>query len=53
MDADDISLPQRLELQLAYMENHPEVAVLGTAVEIFDDLNQDVNEQYAPATDPE
>ncbi len=31
MDADDISLPKRFEKQFAYLENHPNCAVLGTA----------------------
>jgi len=30
MDADDISLPQRLAKQVAFMETHPEVGVCGT-----------------------
>lgn len=30
MDADDISLPTRLEKQIAYMESHPSVGLLGT-----------------------
>jgi len=30
MDADDISLPNRLELQATYLDNYPEVALLGT-----------------------
>ncbi|HNO06598.1 MAG TPA: glycosyltransferase family A protein, partial [Flavobacteriales bacterium] len=30
MDADDISLPERLERQVAYLDQHPEVGVLGT-----------------------
>jgi len=29
MDADDIAHPQRLELQLAFLEEHPEVGLLG------------------------
>jgi hypothetical protein len=29
MDADDISLQDRFERQIAYLDNHPEVAVLG------------------------
>lgn len=29
MDSDDISLPERFELQLCYMEKHPQTAVLG------------------------
>ncbi len=32
MDADDISLPQRLEKQYAYMEAHPEVGLLGSYI---------------------
>jgi len=30
MDGDDISLPDRLERQVRYMEAHPEVGILGT-----------------------
>ena len=37
MDQDDISLPERLERQLAFMEAHPEVGVLGTACQHIDD----------------
>ncbi|MHC1740434.1 MAG: glycosyltransferase [Anaerolineaceae bacterium] len=33
MDADDISLPNRLEKQVEFMDLHPEVGVLGTAVQ--------------------
>lgn len=33
MDADDISMSNRLERQYAYMEEHPEIIVLGTNVE--------------------
>lgn len=33
MDDDDISLPHRFELQYDYMEQHPEVGVLGAQVE--------------------
>lgn len=35
MDADDISLPERLEKQLAFMERHPDVIVCGSAVRDF------------------
>lgn len=35
MDADDISFPQRFEKQAAYLDAHPEVAVLGTQVRFF------------------
>lgn len=36
MDADDVALPQRLEKQVVYFENHPEVGVLGSWVQILD-----------------
>ncbi|NNJ78797.1 MAG: glycosyltransferase [Xanthomonadales bacterium] len=35
MDADDIALPERLSRQVAYLENHPELALCGGCVEIF------------------
>jgi len=35
MDADDLSLPMRLEQQLHYLENHPDVDICGGCVEIF------------------
>lgn len=37
MDADDIAKPQRLEHQIAYLEAHPEIDVLGTTFELFRD----------------
>ncbi|MFF2018534.1 glycosyltransferase family 2 protein [Paenibacillus sp. NPDC058177] len=35
MDSDDISAPHRFERQLRYMEDHPEVGVLGTFITLF------------------
>jgi len=35
MDADDISLPERIERQLAYLDAHPDVALCGTRVEMI------------------
>ncbi len=35
MDADDISLPRRLEKQVSFMDGNPDVAVCGTWVETF------------------
>lgn len=37
MDADDISLPQRLEKQVAFLDGHPDVAVVGVGVTVFDE----------------
>jgi len=36
MDADDVSAPDRLMCQIDFMEQHPEVSVLGGAVEWID-----------------
>ena len=36
MDADDMSLPSRLEKQYQFMKNHPEYGVVGTAITRFD-----------------
>jgi glycosyltransferase involved in cell wall biosynthesis len=35
MDADDISMPERLEKQVEYLEKNPEIGVLGSWVEII------------------
>lgn len=38
MDADDVSLPERLDKQVAFMENNPDCGVLGTAcLAVYDD----------------
>lgn len=37
MDADDMSLPTRLEMQVDFMDKHPEYAVVGTEQIIFDE----------------
>lgn len=36
MDADDISLPQRFSKQVAYLEAHPEIGILGCGVQNID-----------------
>lgn len=35
MDADDVSLPDRLETQVKYLESHKEIGVVGSAVMVF------------------
>lgn len=35
MDADDIALPERLQAQLDYLEEHPGIDICGARVEIF------------------
>lgn len=50
MDADDISLPHRFEKQIAYLDAHPEVAVLGTNAAIFSD-DKTIQMTQVPETD--
>jgi len=36
MDSDDISHPERIERQVAFFEEHPEIGLLGTGIEYID-----------------
>ncbi len=46
MDADDIAMPGRLEGQFRFMEQHPDVGVCGSAIEIFGRKQQTRVNQY-------
>lgn len=35
MDSDDVALPRRLEKQLAFLEQHPDISLLGTQISSF------------------
>ena len=37
MDADDVMLPDRLERQVAYLDGHPDVALLGGGIVLVDE----------------
>ena len=37
LDADDVSMPDRLDRQIRFLEHHEEVGLLGGAVEVIDD----------------
>lgn len=52
-DADDINLPERLQKQYEYMQAHPEVDVLGTAVHLLDASGARVNSIGHPLTHSE
>jgi len=43
MDADDISLPDRMKLQLSFMEKHPETALLSGTIVEFEGEDPDVS----------
>lgn len=52
MDADDISLPERLEKQIAFMETNPETECLGTwAIEINSDGSEYFRKQMPETHD--
>ena len=48
-DADDISLPQRLELQVKFLAAHPEVSLVGTGMKIIDENGNILRLQQPPA----
>lgn len=37
MDGDDLSMPERFEKEISYFEKHPEIAILGASLRVFDD----------------
>jgi len=37
LDQDDIALPRRLEKQIAFLDSNPDVALLGTGVQVIDE----------------
>ncbi len=53
MDADDISLPARFEVQLAYLDQHPKVDVVGSGVQMIDARGRPLPDVPAYPTSPE
>jgi hypothetical protein len=53
MDHDDIALPYRLERQVAYMERHPQIVVLGGGFEMIDASGCRLSTFVQPSTDPD
>jgi len=53
MDADDIALPDRLQMQVDLMERHPEVGLLGGAVELINTHGQVLKIVRPPSEDSE
>jgi len=50
MDADDISLPQRLVRQVDFMEARPEIGILGTWAQSIDESGKKVENWHPPAS---
>jgi glycosyltransferase involved in cell wall biosynthesis len=53
MDADDVALPNRLQEQVDFMECHPEVGLLGGAIELIDRGGQVFGTITPPLNDSE
>ena len=52
MDADDISYPKRLEIQLRYLKRNPKVVAVGTQVKLINEKGNFIGYKKFP-TDPE
>ena len=53
LDADDLAHPERLERQIAFLQRHPEVGLLGTASRALDEDTGIESLVSPPLTDPE
>lgn len=49
MDADDVSLPERLAQQVAFMDAHPDIGISGTWAETFGEARYAIRHPHAPA----
>jgi hypothetical protein len=45
MDADDVMLPDRLERQAAYLDAHPDVALLGGGIILIEDSGREIDRE--------
>ena len=50
MDSDDISAPQRFDLQEKFLRENPEVDILGGSMQEFDDEHECLNVRHYPLT---
>lgn len=54
MDTDDISLPERCELQLEHFNKNPELSIIGTMIdEFYDDPENIISSRVVPTTNDE
>lgn len=53
MDGDDISLPHRLEKQIAFLQEHPEVGLVGAYNEVFVEHSEVCYKESRPTDDAE
>ncbi len=50
MDADDISLPSRFAKQVDFLEQHPEVGILGTQMEVINEADRTIDIYEVPCS---
>lgn len=50
MDSDDVSMPQRFEMQEKYLEEHPDVDIVGGYMQEFNSKNPCLNIRHYPLT---
>ncbi len=48
LDADDIAMPRRLSRQVEFMKDHPEVALLGSAITLIDENGRTLKDVVYP-----
>ena len=53
MDSDDIAAPNRFELQEQFLEEHPEIDIVGGSMQEFDDEHECLNVRHYPQTHEE
>jgi GT2 family glycosyltransferase len=53
MDADDVSMPDRLKWESGFMEEHPEIGVVGGAIQWIDGTGRPLRVDSRPAHDSE
>ena len=52
MDTDDIAVPERCQLQLEFMNTHPDISIVGGQIEEFiGNINNVVGKRIVPTTD--
>ena len=53
MDSDDIAAPNRFEMQERFLEEHPEIDIVGGSMQEFDDEHECLNIRHYPQTHEE
>ena len=48
MDGDDVSYPARFERQVTFLEDHPDIDLLGATMVVFDDAGRCLRQRRAP-----